>query len=344
MLYVTVTSVELRDEGVTGHWLALDFSEQAQGDCELVVRTDGGGRVHTTRKTGFLKNIPGVGEVRHQRVEWLLPEDLDDAARINLRATVAKQRLHQTFAMEPGTENSLFEVPLPKGGVLAAAFGAKLKDAATVDATPEKVAEYKAVSTRLDTLRSREVELLSQYTEQHPFITRIREQIAENEKKKKALETEVTDLHGIQIRLARDQIGDHEVAKAERDLAIAEARGDAVAIGRANLRFAESAVMTARRRHEAGLISRTELQQVEGQHAIAALELQKALRVMPPRKLLNPDDQRAYDQLTAQVASLREKAQQLNQQYTDDNPLVQRTLQQLREAEIKLKALQEKAQ
>jgi serine/threonine protein kinase len=355
-LHVTVTSVELRDEGPTGRWLALDYSEQGQGDCELVVRTEGDGRNHTTRKNSFLKNIPGVGEVRHQRVEWLLPEDLDKASRNHLRETVAKSRLYKTLAMQPGTETPLFDVPLPKGGRLAASFGAKFKDTSTVAASPEKMAEYKAISVRLDTLRSQEKELLARYTEQNPLVIRIREQIAENERKKKALEVETNDLHAIQIRLARDQlaetrkrfniglIGDDEVAKAERDLAVAEARGEAVAIARANLKFAESALMTARKRHEVGLISGTELRQAEGQHTSAALVLHRALNRIPPRQLLNADDQRAYDKLSAEVASLREKAQQLSQQYTDDNPLVQRVLQQLREAETKLKAFQEKAQ
>jgi serine/threonine protein kinase len=188
ILYVTVTSVELRDEGPKGRWLALDFSEQAQGGCELVVRTEGGGRKHTTRKNAFAKEIPGGTEVRHQRVEWLLPEDLDETARMNLRTTVAQRQLHQTLAIAPGDEVFLFEASLPKGGVLAAWFGATVRVSSTASFPPEKLAEYKATSARLDALRARETELLSRYTENNPLVVRVRDEIAEKERKKSALE------------------------------------------------------------------------------------------------------------------------------------------------------------
>ncbi len=64
------------------------------------------------------------------------------------------------------------------------------KDAAAVGAPPEKVTEYKLVCARLDAARANEFDMLVQYTDENPLVKRVRERIADNEKRKKALEAE----------------------------------------------------------------------------------------------------------------------------------------------------------
>ena len=368
----TFTAVELREvQGV--RWLAIDYLDDVHGECQKAFPWEATipNFKAETRTTEFFKESKDSSPaVRHQRVEYRLPDSVSRPEAEVFAQNVGIDLRQKSFRLELGEEKLLFDFYPEQGGSLKA----RIKVTPPLTETPlpdrlaqqparsaasgsvENVTEYQAVSARLDTLRSRESELLTKYTDQHPFVARIRKEIADNEEKKKALEISGDDLYAIQIRLARDQLaetrkrfdigltGDQEVAKAERNLAVAEARDDAVAIAKANLKFAESALMTARKRLESGLLSATEVRQAEGQRAAAAVELQRALRRIPPRQLMNSNDQAAYAELTAVVASLREKVQQLSQQYTAENPLVQRAVQQLREAEIKLKALEKRPQ
>ena len=81
-LHLTVVAVELREPEIgQGHWLAVDFAEQIKGDCELITRTIGGqsGWEPTTRKTLYRKDDPGFLPIEHNRIEWLLPPELDAA-------------------------------------------------------------------------------------------------------------------------------------------------------------------------------------------------------------------------------------------------------------------------
>jgi polysaccharide biosynthesis transport protein len=55
---------------------------------------------------------------------------------------------------------------------------------------PRKVTEYRSLSARLDSLRAKEADLLGQFTEENPQVKRIRDQIAEAEKRQKSLEEE----------------------------------------------------------------------------------------------------------------------------------------------------------
>jgi len=94
----------------------------------------------------------------------------------------------------------------------------------------------------------------------------------------------------IRIQLARDQLAvarervavgkatPMEVVEAEHKLAVAEARGDAVTVARANLQLAEATLAGARKRYEAGHIPQSELRSAEGQRAIAEIELKEALK------------------------------------------------------------------
>ena len=102
--------------------------------------------------------------------------------------------------------------------------------------------------------------------------------------------TELDEADEIRIRLAREQFKEAKqmteagagsqqfLADAERRLAIAEARGDAVAVARANLKFADQALRVARASFEAGVISAPALRIAESEQAIAELDLKAALK------------------------------------------------------------------
>jgi uncharacterized protein involved in exopolysaccharide biosynthesis/Mrp family chromosome partitioning ATPase len=62
-----------------------------------------------------------------------------------------------------------------------------------------KIQEYKSVSSRLDSFRKREQELLTQYTEENSMVQGIREKIASVEKVQKGLEAEYPKLSKMQL-------------------------------------------------------------------------------------------------------------------------------------------------
>jgi multidrug efflux pump subunit AcrA (membrane-fusion protein) len=209
---------------------------------------------------------------------------------------VAGLRLHQTFTIEPGTNIPIFEVSLPKGGVLAVSFGTTTNHPAMAGAPPAKISEHRKLSERLALQRKKESELLSNYSEGNPVVTRLRAEIAESMKQKEALENEVVDPHQRRINLAgtnlaiirelvaAGRVSKRELAEAERDLAVAQARGDSVTIARANLQFAEYILTLAREQSKVGRISVSELRSAEMQHAIAELELNQASKSSPPKQ------------------------------------------------------------
>jgi hypothetical protein len=130
---VTVTAVEVREEtSPPGHWLAIDFAEDIDGDCELIVRTIRGNpdEKPVTRKTYYLKDQPGRAPIKHQRVEWRLPEEMDQAGRLALRESVSQALLHQTITLRPGDERLVLNVPLEGGGTLTGYLGAKFNGSA----------------------------------------------------------------------------------------------------------------------------------------------------------------------------------------------------------------------
>lgn len=102
--------------------------------------------------------------------------------------------------------------------------------------------------------------------------------------------TELDEADEIRIRLAREQFKEAKqmteagagsqqfLADAERRLAIAEARGDAVAVARANLKFADQALRAAKENFEAGVVSAPALRIAESEQAIAELDLKAALK------------------------------------------------------------------
>ncbi len=94
----------------------------------------------------------------------------------------------------------------------------------------------------------------------------------------------------IQIDLARQRydearareavgaISPLEVAATARDLAVAEARGEAVAIAEANIKYARLVLESTRKQHEVGKATTLDLRGAEATHMIAEIELTEARR------------------------------------------------------------------
>ena len=67
---------------------------------------------------------------------------------------------------------------------------------------PSKISEFKVVLARLDSMRQREFELTAAYTDENPLVINIRQQVAEQEKKKAALEKEFPKLAALPVALS----------------------------------------------------------------------------------------------------------------------------------------------
>jgi polysaccharide biosynthesis transport protein len=67
---------------------------------------------------------------------------------------------------------------------------AKTNELAPVPEPLDKISEYRTLNVRMETLRNKEFELTSSFTEQNPLVIRLREQITETSRRIKELETE----------------------------------------------------------------------------------------------------------------------------------------------------------
>ena len=81
-----------------------------------------------------------------------------------------------------------------------------------------KVTEYKVVLARLDSMRQREFDLTTTYTDENPQVVNIRQQIAEQEKKKAALEKEFPSLVTLPVALPPSTTGPLESRTNPRHL------------------------------------------------------------------------------------------------------------------------------
>jgi tRNA A-37 threonylcarbamoyl transferase component Bud32 len=134
----TFTAVELRNEGET-RWLAIDYLDDVHGDCQRVFRWDAKVRNVTgaTRTSEFVAMHPGQ-PVRHQRVEFKLPNLLQSGQAQSFRDELAKSLIMQSFVLAPGEEKLLFNLslagPAPVGGLpptLSAWIGVKPRNRRT---------------------------------------------------------------------------------------------------------------------------------------------------------------------------------------------------------------------
>ena len=86
-----------------------------------------------------------------------------------------------------------------------------------------KATEYKVVLARLDSMRQREFALTTTYTDLEPQVVNIRQQIADQEKKKAALEKEFPNLLTLPVTLPQNALGPLEARPNPRRLISLEA-------------------------------------------------------------------------------------------------------------------------
>lgn len=253
----TITAVELREEkGV--RWLAIDYLDDVRGACEKSFPWENTipGFTATTRTSEFIggdTNAP----VRHQRVEYRMPDSIHRDQLEQLRDSVARMLAHKTFRLEPGGEKLLFEI-------------AALKDGWVFVAPPEGTAAEKPAA---DTSRN----FLGAFKARIKVGPPLRVEAASTAIARR-IQLAREQLEATQQRVDAGAASQQELAEARRDLEVAEARGDAEKEARAKLKFAEQATQLSRKRYEAGVISAQELRTAESRQAIAEIELQQALK------------------------------------------------------------------
>ncbi len=120
----TITAVELREvQGV--RWLAIDYLDDVHGDVEKSFpwETTIPGFKAAIRTSEFLggdTNAP----VRHQRVEYRVPDSLSRDKLEMFRDLLTQALKQKSFRLEPGEEKLLFELlPVEGGGFLVGLDG-----------------------------------------------------------------------------------------------------------------------------------------------------------------------------------------------------------------------------
>jgi hypothetical protein len=117
------TAVELRE--VAGvRWLAIDYLDDVHGQCEKSFPWEANipGFTAETRTSEFLKDDVSP-PVRHQRVEYKMPDSATREELNKLRENLERALKYKTVRLEPGERQSsllLFELPGVGGGSLKA--------------------------------------------------------------------------------------------------------------------------------------------------------------------------------------------------------------------------------
>jgi predicted Ser/Thr protein kinase len=207
----TFTAVELREvKGV--RWLAIDYLDDVHGECQKSFpwETTIPGFTATTRATEFVTDAKDSSPaVRHQRIEYRMPDSSPREQLERLRDELEKTLKQKSFRLELGENEvplTLFELPGVEGGSLKARI--KVVPPLTLP-QPSGSPEYRQGAARLESLLKREQELLAQYTDENPLVKRVREQIAEAEVRLKRLEPASPSERGanplaLQFRLVAD--------------------------------------------------------------------------------------------------------------------------------------------
>ncbi len=112
----TFTAVELRQVGGT-NWLAVDYVDDVHGACskafpwELTLP----GAQAEVRTTEFLKEYQGSPAVRHQRIEYKLPDSMKREQLDQLRVNVEKTLREKSIRLGLGEKSLLFGVSTTEG-------------------------------------------------------------------------------------------------------------------------------------------------------------------------------------------------------------------------------------
>ena len=106
----TFTAVELREvEGK--RWLAIDYLDDVQGDCQKSFPWESNlpGFKPEVRTSEFVLDAQASPGIRHQRVEYLLPETVQRGALEDLRRSVERALKQKTIRLGLGEQKVLFE-------------------------------------------------------------------------------------------------------------------------------------------------------------------------------------------------------------------------------------------
>jgi len=231
----TFIAVELR-ELADGRWLAIDYLDDVHGDCQKAFpweTTIPGFKGHT-RTSEFVNDDPGPSRVRHQRIEYRMPASAPREQLVALRENLEKAVKHKSVRLELGEK----ELPLllfDLSGAEGGSFKAWLK-VVPLPATQAK-----------DSPANEAAEIRIRMAQEKLDIVRKQQ--------------------------AANVVALEQVVEAEHQLAVAEARGDAVAVAQANLLYADYIASLARKRFEAGVIAAPELREAENQRALREAEL-----------------------------------------------------------------------
>ncbi len=205
----TFTAVELREiAGV--RWLAIDYLDDVHGDCQKAFpwETTIPGFKAQTRSTEFVTDAKDASPaVRHQRIEYRMPDTSPRDQLERLRDNLEKALQRKSFRLELGEQQApllLFELPGVEGGSLKAWI--KVMPPLEPNVSPE----YRQAVDRLNQLRVKEQELLVRYTEGHPLVKKLRDQIAEAQERMKRLgqapqNKPGSNSHALQFRLLADE-------------------------------------------------------------------------------------------------------------------------------------------
>ena len=114
----TFTAVELREvQGV--RWLALDYLDDVHGECQKSFpwETTIPGFKAETRTSEFVTDAKdGSPAVRHQRIEYRMPDSIRRDSLERLRDQLAQMLERKSFRLELGNEKLLFEIiPMTNG-------------------------------------------------------------------------------------------------------------------------------------------------------------------------------------------------------------------------------------
>jgi hypothetical protein len=241
-LRITFTAVELLEESGT-RWLAVDFVDDIHGQCDRALpwETTLPGFTGEVRTTAFIKENPDSPPVRHQRARYRMPDSIERSRLESFRSEVEAALRLKSFRLGLEEKRLLFEFPGPDGG----SFKAWVRAAPPLPVPTGHPDHDTPTSDETANLRIR--------------IARDQVDIARQ-------------------RQAIGLISAEQVAEAELQLAIAEARGDAIAAARAHLNFADNALTVTRKKFEVGLVASHDLKAAENRRALAEAELKAALQ------------------------------------------------------------------
>jgi hypothetical protein len=116
----TFTAVELRDVAGT-RWLAIDYVDDVHGECQKAFPWEANipGFKAETRTSAFLKQDKDSPQVRHQRIEYRMPDSAPRDQLEKLRENLEETLRQKSVRLELGENESpflLFELPGAEGG------------------------------------------------------------------------------------------------------------------------------------------------------------------------------------------------------------------------------------